>query len=86
MYGRDSVAPPGNQVATEKTNIDLQHRESPVYSTKNSTPADEIQGNAAARFPETDLKQVLWKRGSGRERPKSLILLLGHTGVESVAR
>jgi hypothetical protein len=33
MYGRDIVAPPGNQVATEKTNIDLQHRESPVYST-----------------------------------------------------
>ena len=27
------MAPPGNQVATEKTNIDLQHRESPVYST-----------------------------------------------------
>ncbi len=29
-----------------------------VWST-NSTPAVEIQGNAAARFPETDLKQVL---------------------------
>ena len=27
-------------------------------------PADEIQGNSAARFPETDLNQVLWKRGS----------------------
>ena len=41
----------------------------PVWS-KNSTPAYEIQENAAARFPETDLKQVLWQRGSGRERPK----------------
>ena len=30
--------PPGNQVATEKTNIDLQHRKSPVYSTKTPTP------------------------------------------------
>jgi hypothetical protein len=38
MYGRDIVAPPGNQVATEKTNIDLQHRESPVYSTKTQNP------------------------------------------------
>jgi len=38
MYGRDIVAPPGNQVATEKTNIDLQHRESPVYSTKTHLP------------------------------------------------
>ncbi len=31
------MAPPGNQVATEKTNIDLQHRESPVYSTQTQT-------------------------------------------------
>ena len=41
--------------------------------SKNSKAADEIQDNAAARFPETDLKQVLWERGSGQERPKSLI-------------
>jgi hypothetical protein len=27
------VAPPGNQAATEKTNINLQHRKKPVYST-----------------------------------------------------
>jgi hypothetical protein len=33
MYGRDIVAPPGNQAATENTNISLQHWESPVYST-----------------------------------------------------
>ena len=32
MYGRDIVAPPGNQVATENTNLCLQHWESPVYS------------------------------------------------------
>ncbi len=39
----------------------------------NSNPAVEIQGNAAARFPETDLKQVLGGKGSWRGRPKSLI-------------
>ena len=27
------MAPPGNQAATENTNISLQHWESPVYST-----------------------------------------------------
>jgi hypothetical protein len=26
------VAPPGNQAATEKTNINLYHSENPVYS------------------------------------------------------
>jgi len=28
------VAPPGNQAATEKTNINLYHAENPVYSPK----------------------------------------------------
>jgi hypothetical protein len=28
------VAPPGNQAATEKTNINLYHPENPVYSPK----------------------------------------------------
>jgi len=28
---------------------------------------------AGTQFPETGLKQVLWKRGSGRGRPKSLM-------------
>ena len=41
--------------------------------SKHSKPADEIQGNAAAQLPETDLKQVLWQTGSGRERGKCLI-------------
>ena len=44
----------------------------PVWS-KNSIPAVEIQENAAAQFPETDLKQVLWETRSGQERRKSLI-------------
>jgi hypothetical protein len=34
MDGRDMVKPPGNQVAIEKPTIDLQQRESPVYSKK----------------------------------------------------
>ena len=54
--------------------------------SKNSKPAVEIQGNAAAQFPETDLKQVLWEIGSGRGRPKWLIVLVGRTGIEPVAR
>jgi len=29
------VAPPGNQAATEKTNINLYHSENPVYSPKH---------------------------------------------------
>ena len=57
-----------------------------LVRSNNSNPADEIKGNEAARFPETDLKQVLWKIGSGRERPKGLIELVGRTGVEPVAR
>jgi len=31
-YGRYIVAPPGNQAATEKTNLALQPQEPPVYS------------------------------------------------------
>ena len=38
-----------------------------------STPVGEIQEKPAARFPETDLKQVLWETGFRQERPKSLI-------------
>src|SRR4030043_1083483 len=32
--GVEFVAPPGNQAATEKTNINLYHSENPVYSPK----------------------------------------------------
>jgi hypothetical protein len=46
--------------------------EIPVWS-KNSKPADEIRDNAIARFPETDLKQVLWGTGSGQEVRNCLI-------------
>jgi hypothetical protein len=41
--------------------------------TKNSKAVVVIKGNAAGRFPEKDLKQVLWETGSGRKRRKSLI-------------
>jgi len=34
LDGWDRVAPPGNQAATEKTNINLYHSENPVYSPK----------------------------------------------------
>ena len=54
--------------------------------SKNLKPGVGIQENTAAQFRETDLKQVLWKRGSWRERPKCLIVLVGRTGVEPVAR
>ena len=53
---------------------------------KQLNPPLEIQGNAAARFPETDLKQVLRETGCWRGRPKSLIVLVGRTGIEPVAR
>ena len=58
---------------TENTNVMPVALEGLILLDTNSNPAVEIQENAVARFPETDLKQVLWKRGSGRERPKSLI-------------
>ena len=32
LYGRDSVAPPGNQAATENTNVCLTSGENPAYS------------------------------------------------------
>ncbi len=44
----------------------------PVWS-KNSKAVLEIKGNAAARFPETGLKQVSPRTGYWQERPKSLI-------------
>ena len=44
-----------------------------VVWSKNLTPAGAIRENESAQIPETDLKQVLWKRRSWRERPKSLI-------------
>ena len=53
---------------------------------KQLNPPLEIQGNAAAQIPETDLKQVLWGTGLGREVRKCLIELVGRTGVEPVAR
>ena len=56
-----------------------------LWST-NSTPAVELQKNAATQLRKTDLKQVLWETGSGRKRPKSLIELVGRTGGEPVAR
>jgi hypothetical protein len=37
------VAPPGNQAATEKTNINLYHSENPVYSPK--APVKKIREN-----------------------------------------
>jgi len=44
------------------------------------------EGTAAARFPETDLKQFLWETGLGGRRRKPFIELVGRTGIESVAR
>ena len=41
--------------------------------SKNSTPAVEIQGNAAAQLPETGLKQVLCGMGTLRKVCKWLI-------------
>ena len=37
------MAPPGNQAATEKTNINLYHSENPVYSPKVG-PAKSAKG------------------------------------------
>lgn len=36
MYGRNTAAPPGNQVETEKTNLDSWHQEKSVYLTEFS--------------------------------------------------
>jgi hypothetical protein len=44
------VAPPGNQAATEKTNINLYHSENPVYSPKVGR-----QG-----FKISELEEILW--------------------------
>ncbi len=40
------VAPPGNQAETEKTNTFLQHRKSPVYSTKRPDAASRARPQA----------------------------------------
>lgn len=39
----------------------------------------------AARFPETDLKQVLWELESGLERRQCLIVLVGCKGSNPTA-
>ena len=36
MYGRNTATLPGNQVETEKTNLDSWHQEEPVYLTQFS--------------------------------------------------
>ena len=56
MYGRDIVAPPGNQVAPENTNFCLQHWESPVYSTKTHAATFEFSGTK--RVWESSCPQV----------------------------
>ena len=38
------MAPPGNQAATEKTNINLYHSENPVYSPKVGPTDKEKDG------------------------------------------
>jgi hypothetical protein len=83
------VAPPGNQVATEKTNIDLQHRESPVYSTTThlaflaspsqtvpTGPTDHQRGEFIPR------KREEW----GLPRPASRITPVGHTSPPRALR
>ena len=83
------MAPPGNQVATEKTNIDLQHRESPVYSTTThlaflaspsqtvpTGPTDHQRGEFIPR------KREEW----GLPRPASRITPVGHTSPPRALR
>jgi hypothetical protein len=41
LYGRDIVAPPGNQAATENTNVCLTRDENPAYSPARLSPASE---------------------------------------------
>jgi hypothetical protein len=38
LYGRDIVAPPGNQAATENTNVCLTGDENPAYSPSQLVP------------------------------------------------
>jgi len=52
------VAPPGNQAATEKTNINLYHSENPVYSPKVG-PA--LKRAAKGKAHGVKLKQRLWR-------------------------
>jgi hypothetical protein len=53
-YGRDIVAPPRKQVATEKTNFFLQSRKAPVYSKDQIEP-----------FPHKFQRIVLGQPGNG---------------------
>jgi len=68
------MRPRGSRIATA-------HR-----MVKKLNPTVEILGNAAFQLRKTELKQILWETGSERERRKCLIVLVGRTGIEPVAR
>jgi hypothetical protein len=57
------VAPPGNQAATEKTNINLYHPENPVYSPKLAQSIKnkdgEMRGWGAREIISLDIAYVL---------------------------
>jgi len=53
------VAPPGNQAATEKTNINLYHSENPVYSPKVGSIAEKVFKNG---WMERIMEQYLKNR------------------------
>jgi hypothetical protein len=58
----------------------------PLLCKELGSEEEPSHSGRKVQFRKTDLKQVLWKRGSGQERPKSLIVLVGRTGIEPVAR
>jgi hypothetical protein len=51
-------APPGNQAATEKTNINLYHSENPVYSPK-VCPALKHSGKGIERSEQIKARNKL---------------------------
>jgi hypothetical protein len=60
------VAPPGNQAATEKTNINLYHSENPVYSPKVGAFELNLNTKAYILYFSLDLYSTHIILGDGR--------------------
>ena len=68
------MAPPGNQAATEKTNINLYHSENPVYSPKVGPdfPGETFrvlkdkEEREFGEYPTRHLVLKAWDRFGGR--------------------
>ena len=67
------MAPPGNQAATEKTNINLYHAENPVYSPKAPVKRKKYSVSKKKRFSRENDAAARMGRHLARRSSRHLI-------------